>query len=675
VQATTRTWPGPAPCNTTLEACFNASAGNDTIVIATNTPIDESIGVAAAVSLVAGTGVKPRFAAGRILSFTPLEAGPWTLRVSSIAMDDGNLSIQMRDHGTVILEDIEARDVAGGFPIAVNTFTQSSGLLLANVIVRRCRLQVGGPTSIGIFVSAAEGAQLDAQITDNTIVPIGQIAEPTSGSGPTGINVRAFGAAAHRFDVQRNRVLPAPDNASPLARLAMGIVVSTIATSGSGSIRVADNVTVLRPGVSTQNAGVLASLSAASNDIRILNNTLVGGRNGVYVRREVDTANVVGRIDNNLVTLANFVGIFIFPRTLEPALGNASNLVFGNMLEDFAPGPGTVTTDPQLASVAQPRLTGASPARNAGDIGRRVSVGPGTLPTLPALDNDGLRRVKSTALDIGAFEFGDESILHNTTGFTNETTLNDPLINGNNALALLYTRSGGRTPGDTTPNPRPISQRYNTGPQRWSLLADDGFNINTGVGFSVFAPGSGNGLFTHTTAAANVSGQFSQLPGGSPNDAIYLISPTRGADFGGVANPHPIGASFQFGSWFVVNLDNAAMPLGSRFNVYWQVPSANAYVHTVDSGNQPNGQVSDLDHPLLNGNRCAVVHVSQNATVSINPHHVGVRYDSTRQRWYVRNEDNAALPLNTQFFVVVDAAASAAGCGDALFADGFETEV
>jgi hypothetical protein len=679
-QATTRTWPGAAPCNGTLEACFSASASGDTIVLATDTPIDESIGVNSAVNLVARTGFKPRFAAGRFIAFTPQEAGPWSLLVSGIAFDDGGIAVQMVDDGNVVLEDIAATSMQGTFPIQVGTFMPPSGTIAAQVTVRRCRLRVGTSTGIGIFVSAADGAQLDARVHDNTIEPIGQIAEPASSVGPTGINVRAFGAAAHSIDIQRNRVLPAPDGLSnPLARLATGIVVSTFASTGPSAIRVADNVTVLRPGANFANAGVLAILDGTSNDIRVINNTHVGGRNGIRVQRDNAAANVSGRIDNNLVTLASFVGIFILPRTLEPALGNANNLVFGNAIEEFTPGPGTLTVDPQLVSVARPRLSPASgvgfgsPAINAGDLGRRLSFGPGTLPALPALDNDGLRRVKSGTLDIGAYEFGDDAFLHNTTGFANTTALNDPRVNGSTMRTLLATRSGGRFASDTTPNPRPMSQRYNTGTQRWELLADDGFNINTGAGFTVFVPGTGIGSLTHVTNGTNVAGAFSQLPA-SPNNAIYLISASRGADSGGIADPHPLGASFQFGNWFAVNLDNAAMPLSSRFNVYWQEPSANAYVHTVEADNQPNALVSELDHPLLNGNRCAVLHVSSNATVSLNPHHVGVRYDSARQRWYVRNEDGAMLPINTQFFVVIDAANSETGCGDALFADGFETE-
>ena len=37
------TYPGAAPCDTTLQACINAASSGDIIQIATNAPIDETI--------------------------------------------------------------------------------------------------------------------------------------------------------------------------------------------------------------------------------------------------------------------------------------------------------------------------------------------------------------------------------------------------------------------------------------------------------------------------------------------------------------------------------------------------------------------------------------------------------------------------------------------------------
>src|SRR5687768_6380772 len=37
------TWPGPAPCNTTLQACIEATAAGDTVNVASSAVIDESL--------------------------------------------------------------------------------------------------------------------------------------------------------------------------------------------------------------------------------------------------------------------------------------------------------------------------------------------------------------------------------------------------------------------------------------------------------------------------------------------------------------------------------------------------------------------------------------------------------------------------------------------------------
>src|SRR5687768_6848833 len=69
--AALRTWPGVAPCNTTLQACLNAAGAGDVIDIATNVPIDESLSTAQSLTIRAANGYSPRLAAGRSLVANP----------------------------------------------------------------------------------------------------------------------------------------------------------------------------------------------------------------------------------------------------------------------------------------------------------------------------------------------------------------------------------------------------------------------------------------------------------------------------------------------------------------------------------------------------------------------------------------------------------------------------
>jgi hypothetical protein len=404
---------------------------------------------------------------------------------------------------------------------------------------------------------------------------------------------------------------------------------------------------------------------------------VIGGNSGMRADRFQPSATLTGRLDNNLFAYMGF-GVFI-GEGLEADFGNDHNAVYGiGIGNQYTPGPNTVTSDPLLATLTRPRLAAESPLREAGSATLRAAPGPGALSPLEPLDADGLRRVKDAALDIGAYEYGDATLTWNTSGFANVSTIDDPRLNGDAGEVLQVTRSGGDRPSDTTPNPRPMTQRYSSAGARWELLADDGFNINVGAGFQLLAAGSGAGRGVHVSTAGNVSGPLSALDAAFaslPPDTILLVTPTRDVGGIGAANPHPVAATYQFGGWYVWNLDGAPMPLDTRFALYAQRPSANAYLHVAGASNQPTASTTVLDHPLLNGNRCAAPHVALGGNGALNPHPIGVRYDTALQRWYARNEDAAAMPAGAQLFVVVDPAAGEATCAEAVFASGFEDAI
>ncbi len=58
-QAHAAIYPGAGACSTTLQACINAAAGGDTIELATNTPIDETVTITRSLTLTAAAGFEP----------------------------------------------------------------------------------------------------------------------------------------------------------------------------------------------------------------------------------------------------------------------------------------------------------------------------------------------------------------------------------------------------------------------------------------------------------------------------------------------------------------------------------------------------------------------------------------------------------------------------------------
>jgi len=79
-----------------------------------------------------------------------------------------------------------------------------------------------------------------------------------------------------------------------------------------------------------------------------------------------------------------------------------------------------------------------------------------------------------------------------------------------------------------------------------------------------------------------------------------------------------------------------------------------------------------IDHPLLNGHRCARFQVTRHdAFGPDNNHHIGVFYLAANfGRWAIFNQDQASMVAGAEFNVLVDP--TAIDCPDPMFANGFE---
>jgi len=94
--STTRTYPGAAPCNTTLQACISASANGDTVLIAAGTYVTNSLSITRAVSLI-GNGVSPssvklRPSSGRMIQYDAASITASTV-ISNMTIENGNTGL------------------------------------------------------------------------------------------------------------------------------------------------------------------------------------------------------------------------------------------------------------------------------------------------------------------------------------------------------------------------------------------------------------------------------------------------------------------------------------------------------------------------------------------------------------------------------------------------------
>jgi hypothetical protein len=668
-----RTWPGAPPCSDALSSCISGANSGDIIEIASNS-IDESVSgspVDKSLTLRAAPGFAPTFVFGRDFFLAPSGNSNWTLRITGLRFDGVRIGLNPSGIGSIELDHLDFLRLPGDPAIDFSVIGSAATASQMTVSIHDNRIAHDKPSGVGIKIST-QGEQVSGRITvrDNLIESVGT----TAAAGSSGIVVYPWATGTGtEFDFVGNRVQPRDWDASEASRISQGFNLLAFANNAGNAIRVINNSFVTSRG-SNGGTGAFVINDGGSNQYRIVNNSVIGG-NPVGVRVEISGAST-GVFANNAVLGAGNIGIQ-FLANANTGFSNRNNAVFGAASNSFTPGPGTITSDPLLSFTEPPRPVAASPLVNAGHLSTFTAAGPGTLPSAKVIDSDGLRRQLGTTIDIGAYEYGATSILHDTTGFAPSSPLTHPVLDVNASAVMQITRSDGRQLDAMVVNPRPMTQTYSEITQRWSLLADDGFNLNTRAGFNLLAnpPGADVGnMVVSPGLIFSVSGTSLTLPWALlPSDWILLVNATRGAGLSVTPNPHPSGAAYIDFQWRIINLDAAAMPVGTAFAIYAQPPSRNAYEHIVQPSNQPVPTVSLLDHPLLNGFPCAVAHVAASGNGFQAIPHFSVHYESGLQRWFIQAETaGSQLTGNSRFFVVVDPRSVEDACVGELFNDGFE---
>jgi hypothetical protein len=665
--ASASTWPGPAPCNTTLTACLGA-VGVSVVEIATNGPVDESVSLFKSVTIRPAPGFKPAFAAARYIQIeTPPGSGDFAVTIEGLTLTDGSVRLLCNDATACDFAirrmrfltsnpsytasiGVSGRHIGGAltFDIAENEMDSRSDSAAEPAI----EVKADGPAAVG-------------RIRFNRVTSVGDSASP-------GIFANASDGTLE-LDVFANEVR---GNFAPGAiQVGNGLLVGSSGGSAPVTLRLANNLVV---GNGSSAGGIRNGVNVVADDeaitVDVANNTVTSTRGGVSFRLLVPLSfgYVTGEMRNNLIAF-NGTGLDI--GTGASSVENRYNLVFGNLVDHFTPGVGTVTSDPRLVSKNYPRLRAGSPAINAGDsvyVGFLLA-----LNGLPLVDLDGLRRIIGAgplSVDIGAYEYGDASfVAEKTVAGSNYFALDHPATNGQPSLRPQLTKNFS---ANNTADPYAIGAWYSGG--FWHAFNQGLQTMPVGTAMNVFVPSAGTAsgaTYAHVASAGNTSGSETRLDNGFLNGSggrIVLV--TANWDNAVYNNHHiAVGADCLLPGpdcWFIENQDGAALPLNASFNVYAQDASPNAFVHTVGAHNRvPEGSETVLDHRLLNGIGCAQVHVTQRATVA-NNHPYDVEYFAPR--WRIVNQDLGDIPLGAEFYVVVNARQVAECSGDLIFEDGFQ---
>jgi hypothetical protein len=379
--AATRSYPGPAPCDGTLQACITGADEGDAVQIATNGPIDEGLLVEKSITLEPAPGYVATLGTGLVLRGVQvdLSGAGRTVIVRGLRMPFGRVTVDTEGTGNhsitvadCFIHDSTPSGAARGIIAGIGT--PGTLRLQRNDIVAN-----GG--SIDLLTVGARSGVIEIDVVGN------RVRKASAGVNSDGIRL----ALLANFEVT--------------ARVYSNVVYD-VGDCGCG-----------------YPAGItLTTLSAVQTTAYIVNNTIDQSAGaGIGIPSTGTPAPLTAYIYNNIVT-RSAVGIELPPLASGVVLNNGFNALFQNTTNDFGgypPGPGTVTIDPLLVD---------RDARDYHLLPGSSLVHAGIEPPggLPAIDADGNARVAGAAVDYGAFELGSTPPTTTTTVSTTPTSTTLP---------------------------------------------------------------------------------------------------------------------------------------------------------------------------------------------------------------------------------------------------------
>lgn len=694
------------PCGFTLQECIDLAVDGDTIEVAALNPIHEDLLIQAGITLKGVNGLPSgplagaRLAAGRDITVLSLNDGGdvFTAKLENITLERGQVFVRHLNFETtsIVLDRIQILDVDPTSPSAAGILFEHAGSGFFDAAM----------WASGVFFRTTSSTPRAALLFRRT--------ETGTGSSLAQLfhnrlwNVSATDTNMLGMDLQLDSPTAMSSAQAEIRILGNDIrgpgLTSGIKAEGSNLLlSIQNNLIVGQSGASIADA----SISLYRNSIvgpylvAINNNTLADGNRGIRVLADLAPQSI--QISNNIFARLSNLALSKVDGAGSITLDNHHNLFYQTGGSSVALGAGTVYGNPGFRGAGDYRLTAASAARNAGAI------------TSNTADASGYFRVQEGTVDIGAYEFGSESFRHtgtpqNTAG--SGTSIDRTSLTGSAAgtLRLMVTDNPYEFLGLPAFDPNPLGTMFQPTQSRWLIRHQNNMQPMGDIarGFQVLAlsetvdPDSGGGLFTHsvtlnslgTSHGPHVSLMDHASTTMQPDALVFITGNLTSPAPLSVRQPnnHPVAVYYSSGTWRVFNTDyeptsnpDATMPVGAAFDVFVPPAARGFFIPNAFRVAAPTELSSsnyfELDHPLLNGNPCATLQLTQywagNAAI-INRHEVGVFYHIARGRWRIWNRDGEAMPEGAQFNVYVDSG-EAVACQlrdtfklGVLFEDSFE---
>lgn len=633
-QAATLSWPGSAPCDTTLQACVNAAAVNDTVLIGSGAgEITTPLLIGKPLVVKSASTARARFR-NTTVTIQSAFGGPGNLNVlENVQLINTPLAVVMgsnepADEHVVELNQLDTSGNSGlTAAIAISTPQTASQ---KTVRIRHLR-HAGG---IGLTYTGAPPA-VSIAVTDSQFIRT---------EAPSPINLVLAGSQQLTF--QRNRIESLPINIGNCLSL-QAFAGASIQASIDRNVVVGCEVAL---GLATQPGAVQLQAQIRNNTIRT---RLVG------VSLAGATASAV--IDNNIFSQNSIAGV----QTFESAQVLAAHNLYHQTAQTIPAEFGFIIADPRFVGSHDFHLSPSSPAINAA---LAVSIPPGG-------DFDG---VSSSLPTIGAFNYhfggADTHLATIDNSTSNITVIPDTLSRPFSEVLIQSIVEGFPLPA-WAPNHLGV---YSTtaAPLRTVIFSQNQQSIAPPRRFFVLDSNRHQTL-SHTADASNISAHITYL-NWAPLNGNPFANPVvvqRAIPIGGVLNNHPVGVWYDVlnSRWAIFNQDQAPMPQGAMFDVTLPTDFV-SYAYTAEAANTASLDLI-MDHPLLNNSPCAAVFVTPVFRGTYLPSAVHVRYRPTTNdggRWTVLRGDGDLFQNDMDMNVYIDPVRSRACLSDGMFAGGLE---